>query len=78
MGERSYIERGWTIGLVNLLDRTDSTTAKLLTDVLGWSSADLEGLPLECKQEPRQKRVHSYYHEYVLMGQKKPCRSSAL
>lgn len=67
--EPSLKEAG-LFGLVNLLDGIHGLSAKLFTDVLGWSTADLEALLTECRQELRQKRVHSYYPVYVLMGQK--------
>lgn len=35
--------------LVDLLEGMNGITAKLFTDVLGKSTADLEGLLMECK-----------------------------
>ncbi|KAK5936590.1 hypothetical protein PMZ80_011155 [Knufia obscura] len=57
-------------GLVNLIDGIQGLSAKIFTELLGYGMAELELLLMECRQELRQKSVHSYYPVYVIMGQR--------
>lgn len=58
------------LGLVNLLDGIHGLSVKIFTELLRYRAAELELLLMECRQELGQKRVHSYYPVYVIMGQK--------
>lgn len=57
-------------GMVNLLEGLHGLSVKIFTDLLGYSTTELEMLLLECRQECRNRRVHSYYPVYVILGQK--------
>lgn len=57
-------------GLVNLLDGIHGLSVKIFTELLGYSNTELEILLMECRKEVTQKRVHSYYPVFVILGQK--------
>lgn len=57
-------------GLVNLLDGIHGLSVKIFTELLGYSTAELEVLLMECRKDVTQKRVHSYYPVYVILGQR--------
>lgn len=64
-------------GLVNLIDGIHGLSVKIFTELLDYSTAELEVLLMECRKEVTQKKVHSYYPVYVIMGQKPPLPSPA-
>ena len=57
-------------GLVNLLDGLHGLSVKIFTELLGYSTEELEILLMECRQEVRKRSVHSYYPVFVILGQK--------
>ena len=48
-------------GLVNLLDGMSSLSMKIFTGLLGYSTEELEILLMQCRQEIKDKAVHSYW-----------------
>lgn len=59
-------------GLVNLLDGLHGLSVKIFTELLGYSTEELEMLLLECRKEICRRDVHSYYPVWVILGQKPP------
>jgi hypothetical protein len=57
-------------GLVNLLDGLHGLSAKVFTDLLGYSVQEMEELLVEARLDACRRDVHSYYPVFVILGQK--------
>ena len=53
--------------LVTMLEGMHGLSVKIFEGILGWSSAELEILMLECRTELKKKSIHAYWPMSVLI-----------
>jgi len=56
--------------MVNMIEGIQGLTMMLLTRCLGWTATEVELFLMDVRKDVKNKKLHSYYHFFVVFGRK--------
>jgi len=56
--------------MINMTEGMQGLTVMLWTRCLGWTAAEVELFLMDVRNEVKNRKIHCYYHFYVVFGQK--------